>query len=510
MQKYYITTPIYYINDKPHIGHAYTTLVSDTLSRYRRLKGEDVFFLTGTDENSQKNVTAARRAGVDDLVAYLDEQSSVWQKTWKDLGVSNSDFIRTTESRHKKGVEKFFHAVYEKGDIYKGAYKGFYCAGCEAFVRESDLVDGLCPFHKKAPDVIEEENYFFKCSAYRDKLLTYIQENPGFVEPENRRNEIVNYIKDHFEDVSISRQNVLGCGIPLPLDSNQVVYVWFDALINYLTGIGYGWDDEKFARYWPADVHIVGKDIIKFHCALWPAMLMSAGLPLPRKVFAHGFFTINGERIGKSLGNAIDPVELATTYGNDPLRYFLLSEIPFGGDGDFSFDRVKERYASDLSKGLGNFVSRVTTLASKLSSEELSHELKGESAKGAEVMLASTWKKWHEGLEAYRPNDSLFAIWALLRWGDKHIEEKKPWALAKENPEEFAQCLSVLSEVVRHLSLLLKPFLPLTSSLIEKTLSVEEFHAQNPLEVTKQFRAVTLKGVVKSDPLFPPLSQEFT
>lgn len=505
MPKYTITTPIYYINDKPHIGHAYATIISDTLARYHRLKGDDVFFLTGTDENSLKNVEAAEKAGYGEkLTEYLDLQSAVWQKTWKDLAITNTDFIRTTEERHHKGVEKFFDLVNGKGDIYKGTYHGWYCKGCEAFVRESDLIDGLCPFHKTKPDAIEEENYFFRASKYRDALLAHIEANPGFIQPVNRRNEIVNYIKDHFEDVSISRANV-SCGIPLPIDPKHVVYVWFDALINYLTGIGYGWDEALFEKWWPADVHIVGKDIIKFHCALWPAMLLSAGLPLPKKVFAHGFFTINGERIGKSMGNAIDPLELERQYGLDPLRYFLLAEIPFGGDGDFSFDRVKERYESDLSKGLGNFVSRVTTLSAKLTKEDFSKGLEGESAEKIKIMLEETWERWEKGFEEYRLDESLAAIWALLRFGDKHIEERKPWVLAKENPAEFAACLVALSEVVRHLSLLIKPILPATSEKIELLLGVSQFHSDNLLEVTKRFGSVTLVKVVKAEALFPPL-----
>lgn len=505
MEKQYITTPIYYINDKPHIGHAYATIVADTFARYHRLRGDKVFFLTGTDENSQKNVEAAKKAGETDLLKYLDEQSAAWEQTWRDLDITNTDFIRTTEDRHKKGVEKFFKTVYERGDIYKGTYKGCYCAGCEAFVRETDLVEGLCPLHKKVPQVIEEENYFFRCSKYRDQLLAHIDSHPEFVEPESRRNEIVNYIKDHFEDVSISRKNVLGCGIPLPIDAGQVVYVWFDALINYLTGIGYGSDEKQFAKWWPADVHIVGKDIIKFHCALWPAMLLSAGLPLPRKVFAHGFFTINGDKVSKSLGNAIDPIDLARQFGLDPLRYFLLSEIPFGGDGDFSFDRVRERYASDLSKGLGNFVSRVTTLASKVSAEELEN-VTGKNADRAQEILEKTWGQWENGFETYQLDKSLAAISSLLRWGDKYMEEKKPWALAKEHPAEFALCLAALAEVVRHLTLLIKPILPATAEKIEHLLGVSEFHANNPLAVTKRFGAVTIPKVEKADPLFPPLT----
>ncbi len=501
MPKYYITTPIYYINDKPHIGHAYATIVADALARYHALKGDETFFLTGTDENSLKNVEAAKKLGYTDIQKYLDLQSDVWKKTWQDLAITNSDFIRTTEERHKKGVEKFFSTVYGKGDIYKGTYRGFYCTGCEAFVRESDLTeDGLCPFHKRKPDVIEEENYFFRCSAYRDALLDYIEKNPEFIEPAHRRNEIVNYIRDHFEDISISRQS-LEWGIPLPIDPAHVVYVWFDALINYLTGVGYGWNEELFEKWWPADAHIVGKDIIKFHCALWPAMLLSAGLPLPKKVFAHGFFTIDGQRIGKSLGNAIDPVELSRQYGRDSLRYFLLAEIPFGGDGDFSFDRVRQRYESDLSKGLGNFVSRVTTLACSVEQMPDVAMLQDDESAAA---IEHAWSEWERGFEEYELDRSLAAIWGLLRWGDQYIDKTKPWSLAKNDPDQFVRTMTILSEVLRHIRILIAPILPSTADRIDELLVYGQPGSQS-FEVTKRFGGRTLLSVKKASALFPPL-----
>ena len=502
--KFYITTPIYYINDKPHIGHAYATIVADVFTRYHRLIGDEVFFLTGTDENSLKNVEAATKTGMSDQIQeYLDKQSAVWQQTWDSLGITHSDFIRTTESRHKKGVEKFFKTVYDKGDIYKGTYQGFYCKGCEAFVRETDLIDGLCPFHKTSPDRIEEENYFFRASQYREQLLKHIEANPDFIQPESRRNEIINYIRDHFEDVSISRQNI-SIGIPLPIDPSHVVYVWFDALINYLTGIGFGWNEELFKKFWPADVHIVGKDIIKFHCALWPAMLMSAGLPLPKKVFAHGFFTINGQRIGKSLGNAIDPTELGSKYGLDSLRYFLLREIPFGGDGDFSFERVEQRYNADLAKGLGNFTSRVLTLAEKLPSEMIStiskENLEEETIKN---VVEHTWKSWHEGFEKYEIDQSLDAVWALITEGDRCVDRTKPWALIKEDEKSAALVLSTLLELLRHLSILIYPFLPATSEKIWTQLCLDHEIHTSQFAKMREWRAVEIEKVKKGDSLFP-------
>lgn len=498
--KFFITTPIYYINDKPHVGHAYATIVADTFARYHRAKGEDVFFLTGTDENSLKNVEAAHQHGHTDIQTYLDMQSEVWKKTWADLDISNTDFIRTTEERHKKGVYDFFDRVYKKGDIYKGTYQGLYCKGCEAFVRESDLVDGLCPFHKKKPEVIEEENYFFRSSGYRDELLAYIEKNPEFIQPVNRRNEIINYIRDHFEDVSISREKV-EWGISLPIDQAHVIYVWFDALINYLTGVGYGWDEKLFNTYWPADVHIVGKDIIKFHCALWPAMLLSAGLPLPKRIFAHGFFTIDGNRIGKSLGNAIDPVELAKKYGLEVLRYFLLREIPFGGDGDFSEKRLQERYESDLAKGIGNFVSRVLTLAEKVSDLEKGNDSSYEQE--AKEVVSQMQERWKQGFEGYALHESLDALFDLVSWGDRFIEKTKPWALVKEGSQEARQIIGILVELVRQVSILLYPFMPHTATEIYARLG---FHKEDLLRQglkAQAWHAFPISVVTKGTPLFP-------
>ncbi len=503
MKTYTITTPIYYINDKPHIGHTYSTVIADTFARYHRLKGEDTFFLTGTDENSLKNVEAAKKAGYKDIQAYLDMQSAVWQHTWESLGMSHNDFIRTTEERHKKGVAAFFERVNAHGDIYKGTYQGFYCKGCEAFVRQSDLTEeGTCPFHKTKPETIEEENYFFAASKYRDALLAHIESHPEFVQPQSRRNEIVNYIRDHFEDVSITRQS-LEWGIPLPTDPSQVIYVWFDALINYLTGIGFGWDEEMFARHWPAQCHIIGKDIIKFHCALWPAMLLSAGLPLPERVFAHGFFTIDGQRIGKSLGNAIDPVELVQKYGRDALRYFLLREIPFGGDGDFSFERVEQRYQSDLAKGLGNFVSRTLAMASKADGVTATEPAHADEIK---QMLAVAADRWQKGFEEYALDEAFEAIWDVIRWGDRYIDRTKPWVLAKENPVECAAVLSGLLECVRQVSVLIAPILPDTAEKIWSSLGMpSEEHAAN-LDEALKWRGIPIRGIMKGEPLFPPLS----
>ncbi|MFI5240583.1 MAG: methionine--tRNA ligase, partial [Candidatus Saccharimonadia bacterium] len=359
MSKYFITTPIYYINDKPHIGHTYSTTVADVLARFHRQHGDEVMFSTGTDENSQKTVQAAEKLGTTDIAAYAGGMATMWENTWKDLSISFDRFIRTTEEAHKKAVYEFIKRVDAAGDIYKGIYEGLYCVGHEAFLNAEELVDGLCPDHKTKPEHVKEENYFFRLSKYQQALLDHIKANPAFIVPETRKNEVVSFISSGLKDISISRKTKKW-GIAWPDDHEQAVYVWFDALINYLTVAGF--PAKNYEHWWPADVHVVGKDIIKFHATIWPAMLMSAGIKIPERVVAHGFFTINGTKISKSLGNAIDPVELAGSYGNDALRYYLLKEIPFGADGDFNRQRFENLYTSELANDLGNLVQRVGSM----------------------------------------------------------------------------------------------------------------------------------------------------
>lgn len=538
MKKFYITTPIYYVNDRPHIGTTYTTVAADALARFHRLKKEDVYFVTGTDENSQKNLQAMEKAGESDIQVYLDKMADIWKETWKQLDISNDDFIRTTEARHLAGVERFWNAVKETGDIYEGEYEGLYCPGCEAFKSESDLVNDHCPLHpNKELQRLKEKNYFFRLTKYRDELLKLYDSDVHFVMPESRRHEIRNYVADHLSDISISREKKsVGIGIPVPGDDSQVIYVWFDALINYLTAVGYGTDDAPFEKFWPADLHLVGKDIIKFHCALWPAMLLSAAkhdallqnedgsAKLPRQVFAHGFFTIDGQKISKSLGNVIDPRDLAKEYPFDVIRYYLLREIPFGEDGDFSRERLKGRYSADLANTLGNLVNRAIAMSRKYFDGNVP-DVETDTAAIPEV--AGEWSG-RGGLEAlkegvtkaygaFRCDRALEYIWSGadrasgsgLGQANKYIEDTQPFKLVKENPEAVGRILYSVLEACRWYAWLIHPVMPHTSREIFAQLGLDP-----DAELEKEWDAALVWGGLKPGtklsepkPLFPRIPE---
>jgi methionyl-tRNA synthetase len=452
MSKFFVTTPIYYVNAKPHIGHIYTNIAADVLARFHRGQGDKVLFSTGTDENSQKNVEAAQKQGKH-VGEYVDEMAAVWQETFKKLEFTPDVFIRTTAPEHASAVKALLEAIWAKGDIYLGDYIGYYCVACEAFVTEKELVDGTCPIHHTIPQEIKEKNYFFNLSKYRDQLLKYYQEHEDFVQPQSIRNNMLDYIANEMADISISRQSQ-EWGIRLPQDPEHAVYVWFDALINYLTVTGYPQDSYK--EFWPADLHIIGKDIAKFHCAIWPAMLLSADIALPHKIFAHGFFTINGEKISKSLGNVIDPFELTKDYPFDAIRYYLLRDIPFGNDGDFSFERLKERYNADLANGLGNLVSRTLNMI-----EKFWPEFDGNVGQSREQAAVSAEIKSH--LDNLAFDKALTRMWQIISSADELIEHTKPWELAKQGQTE--QIHQVLTQLYQSLNLVnesLKPFLPET------------------------------------------------
>ncbi len=461
-KKFYITSTIPYVNAPGHIGHAFEYVQTDVLARYHRQQGKDVFFLTGTDENSLKNVQAAKEEGIS-TKELVNRNAELFRKMELVLEMSFDDFIRTTEGRHIKGAQKLWQACQK--DIYKKKYKGLYCVGCEMFFKEEELVDGLCPDHQKKPDLIEEENYFFKLSNYQKQLEKLIELDELKIVPESRKNETLAFIRSGLEDFSISRSAKRGdgWGIEVPGDNSQRIYVWFDALINYITALGYGSDDlKKYKKYWPADLHCLGKGVLRFHAVYWPAMLLSAGLPLPKKLFVHGYLTIEGQKISKSLGNVIDPFELVKKYGVDPVRHFLLREFSSTGDGDFSIKRLEERYNSDLANGLGNLVSRVLALSEKAEAKAR------KTTKEFDSEIQLTQKKYHQAMEEIKFNEALESIWQLIGFCDEYIENSKPWELVENNKAQAKNVLSELLTVIREIVSLLKPFMPETAEKILK------------------------------------------
>jgi methionyl-tRNA synthetase len=471
MNKFYITTPIYYVNDKPHIGSAYTTIAADVLARFYRNRGVDTFFLSGTAEHGSKIAESAERAGKNPQ-EFVDEMSAKFSLAWDVLNISNNDFIRTTETRHGEAVKKFFLKLKDSGKLYEGEYEGLYCVGHEAFVKEADLVNGVCPEHKTKPEAVKEKNWFFKLSEYGDILKEKINFGELSIEPEERRNEVLSFISQGLEDITISRQSAK-FALSLPWDEKQTIYVWLDELFNYCSAIGYGADEQKFSKYWPANVHLVGKDIIKFHCIIWPALLLAIGESVPAKVFAHGFFTINGQKISKTIGNVIDPVEWAEKYGSDVVRYFLLREVPFGQDGDVSEEKLKARYEGELANGLGNLLSRVTTLVEKYLDGKITIEKINEENPESEEI--------HGLIENFKFHDALAKIWQWVAWANKTVDEKKLWDLAKTDLEEFKKVSAGLLGALEIIAKELKPFLPETSKKILDHLNKEKITKADPL-----------------------------
>lgn len=471
LKKYYITTAIDYVNAKPHIGHALEKIQADVLARYRRIKGYDVWFLTGTDEHGVKIVRAADGAGKE-LKRFVDENADKFMELKKVLNLSWDDFIRTSDQkRHWPGAQKLWMELYEAGDLYKKSYRGFYCVGHEAFITEKDLVYGRCRDHQKEPEILEEENYFFRLSKYAKEIVSQIENDKLRIIPETRKNEILSLISQGLEDVSFSRpRKDLSWGIPVPNDPEHIIYVWSDALANYLTAIGYGEESSKFYDLWPADLHIIGKDILRFHAAIWPGMLLSARLPLPHAIFVHGFITVEREKMSKTVGNVIDPAELVKTYGVDPVRYYLLREIPSYEDGDFSYKKFEERYNGDLANGLGNLVARLATLGEKISPVEFN--FKKDVARQVNEECSRVFKNYEEHLEEIRFNEALADIWQLVGFADRYINEKRPWEI--KETEKLKPVIINGGYVISTISNLLKPFLPNTSDGIRAQIAIED------------------------------------
>ncbi len=484
-ETFYVTTPIYYVNDVPHIGHAYTTVACDALARYKRAAGCDVFFLTGTDEHGQKVEKAAAERG-EKPIDLADRVVTRFQKLWELLEISNTRFVRTTEADHRRSVSELFRRIEARGDVYLGEYEDWYCTPCETFWPESQLLEGNCPDCHRPTERLKEPSYFFRMSRHQDSLLRHIEENPDFIQPVSRRNEIVSFIREGLRDLSISRTS-FSWGIPVPADPKHVVYVWFDALTNYITGVGFPDHAESFGKFWPADVHVIGKDILRFHTVYWPTFLLSAGLPLPKRVFAHGWWTVEGKKMSKSLGNVVDPAAMAQEYGVDAFRYFLLREVPFGLDGDFSRDALVHRINSDLANDLGNLASRVLAMLDRyragvvpsvvsFGSEAVDEELRD---KLAEVLQAVD-----QAMAELAFHKALTAIWGFIGLVNRYVDTTAPWTLAKQ-PEGARRLDHVLynaCESLRAIGLLVFPFLPKTGREIWRRLGIGRSADEGRLE----------------------------
>ena len=467
VSRFYITTPIYYVNDAPHVGHAYTTVNADALARWHRLTGDDVFFLTGTDEHGQKVARAAEEHGVSPK-EWTDRLAPRFASAWADLDIANDDFIRTTEARHQHAVQKFLTRIYENGWIVKDTYRGLYCVPCEQYYAEDELLeDRLCPVHRIPVEELEEENYYLRLSAFEDRLLAWYEANPGAVVPESKRNEALSFIRGGLRDISITRTSI-DWGVSEPWDEKHVFYVWYDALINYLTAIGYGEDETRFEAWWPAVHHLIGKEIIRFHCVWWPAMCMAAGIDPPAHVQVHGWLLVGGEKMSKSSLNQISPAELTADYGIDPVRYHLLRDTPLGTDGDFSAEGITSRYNADLANNLGNLLSRVTTVVgSKCAGVGPAPDADSRLAGVAATTLAEATEAWDAGL----PHLGLEATWRLIRETNAELETAEPWK-SEPGPAVDAVLGSAL-EVLRLVAILIVPAMPSTAEEIWHRIGLE-------------------------------------
>ena len=477
-KKYYITTPIYYPSDKLHIGHSYTTVAADAMARYKRLKGYDVMFLTGTDEHGQKIQRKAQERGVSPK-QYVDEIVSGIKELWKLMKISNDRFIRTTDPSHQATVQKIFKKLYDQGDIYKSEYEGWYCTPCESFWTKTQLVDGKCPDCGREVELTREESYFFRLSKYQDRLIKHIEENPDFIQPVSRQNEMINnFLKPGLEDLCVSR-TTFNWGVPVSFDDKHVVYVWIDALSNYISALGYfSEDDSDYRKYWPADVHLVGKEIVRFHTIIWPAMLMALGEPLPKQVFGHGWLLLEGGKMSKSKGNVVDPVILVNKYGVDAIRYFLLREVPFGSDGIFSNEALINRINSDLANDLGNLVSRTVTMIDKYFGGSMPSIVQHgiyDYDEDLKNTLGSLCSKVEEYMDKLQFSSALSEIWKVIGRTNKYIDETMPWVLAKDtsNNARLAEVLYNLAESLRIVSILLEPFMPETPQKIWEQLGID-------------------------------------
>jgi methionyl-tRNA synthetase len=483
MSKFYLTNAIAYVNAPPHIGHALEAVQGDALTRYHRLKGDDTRFLIGTDEHGTKIQQTAKDQGIEPQ-ELADKHSAQFLQLHELLGAAQDDFIRTTSERHKRGAQKLWSMIEAAGKFYEKEYEGLYCSGCEAFYLEKDLVDGECPNHKRAPELLKEKNIFFKLSDYTEALGELIESDQLMIRPISRKNEILSFVKEGLQDVSFSRpKSTLQWGVPVPGRDDQVMYVWCDALSNYLTALGFADDDPLVEQYWPADVHLIGKDITRFHCLIWPAMLLAAGLPVPKAVYAHGFITSEGQKMSKSLGNVVDPFEILEKWGMDPVRYYLLREIPTGDDGDFSVERFKAVYQDELQNTIGNLVRRVVSMTVKYFENEVP-----EADGSVKERVMEAWSDYERRFESFNIKMAVEALLDLAREANAYVEQNKPWELAKTDQEKLTSVMGNLLYFCRNIGYMLQAIVPDTAAKILEQVGEDK--------------------VVLGDPLFPPLDEQ--
>ena len=505
--KYYISTPIYYPSSNLHIGHTYCTVMADAMARFKRATGYDVHFLTGTDEHGQKIQKYADQAGISPQ-EFVDNIVAGIKDLWSTMEISYDDFIRTTEERHVKRVQQIFMKMYEKGDIYLGKYEGWYCTDCEAFWTETQLIDGCCPDCGRPVGKASEDAYFFQISKYQDALLKLFKENPDFLQPESRRNEMIAFVEQGLEDLCISRTS-FDWGVPVPIDNKHVIYVWLDALSNYITALGYPDDPTLYEKFWPADVHLVGKEIVRFHTIIWPAMLMSMELPLPKQVLGHGWLIIDGGKMSKSKGNVVDPVLLIERYGVDALKYFLLREYTFGQDGDFTNEVMLKRMNYDLANDLGNLVSRTVAMIEKYNGGFVpTAGAEGDFDEDLKNTAISAAEKVESFMDEFKFNLALEEIWVVVRRANKYIDETTPWILAKDESGKahLDTVLHNLAETIRIISVLIHPFMHTTSAKIRKQLGL--WYADPEWEDAKVFEKMGSEQVKKGDAIFPRIDIE--
>ena len=508
-ETFYISTPIYYPSDKLHIGHAYCTTIADSMARYKRLTDVDVLFVTGSDEHGQK---IQRKAAEQNITPkeYVDKIVAGFQALWEKLNISNDEFIRTTEKRHYNVVQEIFKKIYDKGDIYKSTYEGLYCTPCETFWIERQLVDGKCPDCGRPVETVQEESYFFRMSKYQDRLLQFIEDNPDFIQPVSRKNEMINFIKGGLEDLCISR-TTFDWGIPVPIDNKHVIYVWFDALSNYLTAAGYLSDTEKFNKFWPADIHLVGKEIVRFHTIIWPIILMALELELPKKVYGHGWLVVDGDKMSKSKGNVIDPVALIDEFGADSIRYFLLREINLGLDGNFSREALIQRINADLANDLGNLLHRTLSMVNKFNGGLVKNTKVLEDVDTELIALAqNTVKQYQDSMDKMEISVAIRTVWNLISRSNKYIDLTGPWALAKDESKQdrLQTVMYNLIESLRIISVLIAPFMPNTAPKIWKQLGLGEFSKVKFKDIKEWGTVMTETKVEQPEQIFPRIEEE--